>query len=251
MKLVRDTWLVFVYEVGVQFRNPVTIALTLVQPITYLALFSPFIKSVMNVSSYGAAYQIYVPSLFAAMGLFSGMFAGFSLLAAMRQGVVNRCRVTPVSRIALMLGRELQYVLLVGFQALVVFVAALALGLRVGPGDFLLAVGLLAMMVVLSTSISYALALVVPTETLLANLINALAQPISLLAGVLIPLSVAPLWVQGVAKWIPFAWGTNGMRALFEGRLGDQVVWQSAVVLAATAAVAVVVSSRLFGRSHA
>ena len=129
--------------------------------------------------------------------------------------------------------------------------AALALGLRVGPGDFLLAVGLLSMMVVLSTSISYALALVVPTETLLANLINALAQPISLLAGVLIPLSVAPLWVQGVAKWIPFAWGTNGMRALFEGHLGDQVVWQSAVVLAATAAVAVVVSSRLFGRSHA
>src|SRR5262245_2361301 len=251
MKLVRDTWLVFVYEVELLVRNPVTVALTLVQPVTYLALFTPFLKTVMGASTYGAAYQIYVPSLFAAMGLFSGMFAGFALLAAMRQGVVNRCRVTPLSRVALLLGRELQYVLLVAFQALVVFVAALILAMRVGPGDFLLAVGLLSLMVVLRVSISYGLALVVPTETRLANLINAIAQPISLLAGVLVPLSVAPLWVQGIAKWIPFAWGTNGMRAILEGNFADHVVWQATLILAVTGAVAVVVSSRLFGRSNA
>jgi len=251
MKLVRDTWLVFVYEVGLLVRNPVTVALTLVQPITYLVLFTPFLKTVVGASSYGAAYQIYVPSLFAAMGLYSGMFAGFSLLAAMRQGVVNRCRVTPLSRVSLVLGRELQYVLLVGFQAFVVFVAALVLGMRVRPGDFVVAVGLLSLMVMLSVSISYGLALVVPTETLLANLINAVAQPISLLAGVLVPLTVAPLWVQNVANWIPWAWGTNGMRAVFAGNLADHVVWQSTLVLAVTAAVAVVVSSRLFGRSNA
>ena len=59
----------------------------------------------MGVSSYGSAYQIYVPSLFAAMGLFSGLFAGFALLAAMRQGVITRCRVTPLSRVCLLLGR--------------------------------------------------------------------------------------------------------------------------------------------------
>jgi ABC-2 type transport system permease protein len=251
MKLVRDTWLIFLYEVGILVRNPVNIALTLVQPITYLALFTPFIKSVMNVSSYGDAYQVYVPSLFAAMGLFSGMFAGFALLAAMRQGVVTRCRVTPVNRVALLLGRELMYVLLVGFQAVVVVVAALVLGLRVRPGEFLLAVGLLALMVLLSVSISYGLALVVPTENMLANLINSVAQPISLLAGVLIPLSAAPLWVQRVALWNPFAWGTNGMRALFQGQLSDQVVWQAGLILAVLAAASAVVSSRLFSRGIA
>jgi ABC-2 type transport system permease protein len=251
MKLVRDTWLIFLYEVGILVRNPVNIALTLVQPITYLALFTPFIKSVMNVSSYGDAYQVYVPSLFAAMGLFSGMFAGFALLAAMRQGVVTRCRVTPVNRVALLLGRELMYVLLVGFQAVVVVVAALVLGLRVRPGEFLLAVGLLALMVLLSVSISYGLALVVPTENMLANLINSVAQPISLLAGVLIPLSAAPLWVQRVALWNPFAWGTNGMRALVQGQLSDQVVWQAGLILAVLAAASAVVSSRLFSRGIA
>ena len=251
MKLVRDTWLIFLYEVGIMVRNPVSIGLTLVQPVTYLALFTPFIKSVMNVSNYGQAYQIYVPSLYAAMGLYSGMFAGFALLAAMRQGVINRCRVTPVSRVALLLGRALMQVLLVAFQSVVLVLAALVLGLRVRPVDFVLAVVLLSLMVLLSVSISYALALVVPTENLLANMINAIAQPVSLLAGVLIPISAAPLWVQNVALWNPFAWGTRGMRAVFEGQLGDQVVWQAALILAVLAAGSAVVSSRLFSRATA
>jgi tetratricopeptide (TPR) repeat protein len=87
MKVLRDTWLTFQYEVGQLVHNPVNIAVTLMQPITYLAFFTPFLKSVMRVSTYGAAYQVYVPSLFVAMGLFNGMFGGFTLLAAMRKGV--------------------------------------------------------------------------------------------------------------------------------------------------------------------
>ncbi|MGE5830701.1 MAG: ABC transporter permease [Micromonosporaceae bacterium] len=251
MKLARDTWLTFLYEVELLVRSPVNVAVTLIQPLTYLLFFTPFLKAVMGVNSYGAAYQIYVPSLFAAMGVFSGMFAGFALLGAMRQGVITRCRVTPLSRVGLLLGRELQYVLLVVFQALVVVVAALTLGLRVRPADLLFALGLLSMMVLLSVSISFILALVMPDERNLATLINAVSQPISLLAGVLIPLSVAPLWVQNVALWNPFAWGTNSMRAVFHGELSSNVVWQASLILTVLAVVSVVASSRLFNRANA
>ncbi len=251
MKLARDTWLTFQYEAGQLVHNPFNIAITLLQPLTYLLFFTPFLKAVMGVSSYGAAYQIYVPSLFAAMGLFSGLFAGFALLAAMRQGVIARFRVTPLSRVGLLLGRELMYVLLIGFQAVVVTVTALVLGLRVPPANFLLALILLAMMVLVGVSISYALALFVPNENALINLTNGVAQPLSLLAGVLIPLSVAPLWVRDVALWNPFAWGANGMRAIFQGHIGTQVVWEAILILTGLAAVAVVLSSRLFSREIA
>ena len=109
------------------------------------------------------------------------------------------------------------------------------LGLRVPPANFLLALIVLALMVLLGVSISYALAIFVPNETTLANLTNGVAQPLSLLAGVLIPLSVAPLWVQDVALWNPFAWATNGMRAIFLGHIGAQVVWEAGVILAGVA----------------
>jgi ABC-2 type transport system permease protein len=251
MKLARDTWLIFQYEAGLLVRNPVSIGITLIQPLTYLVLFTPFLKSVLDAPSYGRAYQIYVPSLFAALGIFSGLFAGFALLAAMRQGVVTRCRVTPVSRVALLLGRELMYVLLIGFQALVITATALVFGLRVQPADLLLALVLLAVMVLLSVSISYGLALLVPNENSLVTLVNGVSVPLSLLAGVLIPLSVAPLWVRDVALWNPFAWGTNGMRAIFHGHLGDPVVWRAGLILAGLATAAVVLSSRLFSREIA
>jgi ABC-2 type transport system permease protein len=251
MKLARDVWLTFQYEAGQLVRNPLAIAITLIQPLTYLVLFTPFLKSVMGVPSYGDAYQIYVPSLFAAMGLFSGMFAGFALLAAMRKGVITRCRVTPLSRVGLLLGRELMYVLLIGFQAVVVTLAAIVLGLRVPAANFLFALVLLAMMVLLGVSISYVLALLVPNENSLVTLVNAVAQPLSLLAGVLIPLSVAPLWVRDVALWNPFAWGTNGMRAIFGGHIGTSVVWEASLILVGTAVASVVLSSRLFTREIA
>jgi ABC-2 type transport system permease protein len=251
MKIVRDTWLIFQYEVALLVRNPVNVAITLIQPITYLLLFTPFLKSVMQVPTYSNTFQVYVPSLFAAMGVFNGMFAGFTLLAALRQGVVTRHRVTPVSRVSLLLGRVLMHILLIGFQGVVVTAAAIALGLRVQPGNFLLVLVLLSLMVVLSVSIGYDLALLVPNESSLGTLINSVSQPISLLAGVLIPLSVAPLWVRNVANWNPFAWGTNGMRAIFQGHIGASVVWQATLVMGVVALVALVLSSRLFSREIA
>ena len=251
MKLARDTWLTFQYEAGQLIHNPVNIAVSLLQPVTFLLFFTPFLKSVMGVSTYSGAYQIYVPSLFSAMGLFSGMFAGFALIAAIRQGVIARLRVTPLSRVGLLLGRELMYVLLISFQAVVVVVVAVIFGLRMQPANFLLAMVLLALMVLIGVSISYVLAILVPNVNVLANVTNGVTEPIALLAGVLIPLSVAPLWIKEVADWDPFGWGARGMRQIFEGHLGATVVWEAGVILAGLAAVAVVASSRVFTREIA
>jgi ABC-2 type transport system permease protein len=251
MKLARDTWLTFQYETEQLIHSPAGIAATLLQPLTYLLFFTPFLKSVMHVSSYGVAFRVYVPLLFCSMGLFGGLFAGFALIAAIREGVITRFRVTPLSRAGLLLGRELVYVALIGFQALVITVVALALGLRVPPANLLLALILLAMTVLLGVSISYVMAISVPDENALNNLTNGVAQPLSLLAGVMIPLSVAPLWVREVALWNPYAWAANGMRTIFLGHVGAQVVWQAGAILAGLALVAVVLSSRLLTRKIA
>jgi ABC-2 type transport system permease protein len=97
-KLGRDTWLTFQYETGLWARSRTTIAASFLQPVTFLLFFTPFLKSVLHAPSYGAAYQGYVPLLLCSMGLFGGLFSGFALLAARRQGVIGRFRVTPLSR---------------------------------------------------------------------------------------------------------------------------------------------------------
>jgi ABC-2 type transport system permease protein len=251
LKLVRGTWLTFSYEVGLLVHNPSTIAAALLNPVTYLLFFTPFLKSVLHVPTYDGAFLVFLPLLFCSMGLFGGFFSGLALLGALQEGVIARFRVTPLSRVGLLLGRELMYVALIGFQAVAMTVIALILGLRLPPANVALALILLAMMVLIGVSISYVMALFVSNETALAQLTNGVAQPLSLLAGVLVPLSVAPLWVRHVALWNPFAWAANGMRAIFSGHVGAQVVWEAGAILAGLAVVAVVLSSRLFSREIA
>jgi ABC-2 type transport system permease protein len=251
VKLARDTWLTLQYEGGLLVRSPIVIVTLLFQPVAFLLFFTPFLKSVLHAPSYQAALAIYVPSLLCITGLFGGLFGGFALLAAMRQGVISRFQVTPLSRTGLLLGRELTLVLRVGIQSVLITVLAVIFGLRVRPANFVLALIVLAVTVLLGVSIAYALALAVPNESVLPTLMNGLAQPLSLLAGLLIPLAVAPLWVRDVALWNPWAWTANGMRALFLDHLGASVVWEAAAILAGLALVAVALSARLFSREIA
>ncbi len=251
MKLVRDTWLTFSYETGQLIGNPKVVAAQLLSPMTYLLFFTPFLKSVLHVSSYSAALLLYLPSLFCAMGLFGGIYSGLALLEALRGGVIARFRVTPVSRVGLLLGRELMYVALILFQAVVMTVTALILGLRLPVANFLFALVLLALAVLVGVSISYVLAILVPNETALSYLTNGVAQPLALLAGVYVPLLFAPLWVRDVALWNPFAWAANGMRTIFQGHLGSQVVWEAAIVLGGMTVVTALLTSRMFTREIA
>jgi ABC-2 type transport system permease protein len=251
VKVLRDTWLIFQHEAGLMTRSLTMVAFTLAEPITYLVLFAPFLKAAMatrGVQSYADAYTIYVPGLLVAMGLFGGLFAGFGLIGALRAGVIDRCRVTPISRTGMLLGRALMHVALIEVRAIVITIAALPFGLRVHLAGLLLAYLLLATVILLSTSISYDIAMLVRNEQSLGVLANTIGQPLSLLAGVLIPLVLAPLWVRNVALWNPFSWATSGLRALFSGNLADPVVWQGASIMIVACAVSVAWSARLFNR---
>lgn len=252
MKLARDTWLILQRQLTLMVRTPIWLAFGLAQPITYLLLFTPFLKPAlapMGVVTYGDAYRVYVPGLLVVICLYGGMFAGFGLLAELRAGIIERARVTPVSRTALLLGRALRDVITLLVQAVVITLAALPFGLRLGLGELLLAYVLLALVALMSTAISYDVTLLVRNEGALGPIINTVAQPVALLAGVLLPLAIAPLWMRRVAQWNPFAWATNGMRALFAGRAADPVVWRGLLIVGVLAVVTVVWSARLFTRT--
>jgi ABC-2 type transport system permease protein len=52
-----------------------------------------------------------------------------------------------------------------------------------------------------------------------------------------------------VAQWNPFYWVTNGMRALYAGRSGAASVWESLVIVAVLAMLAMIWSVRMFART--
>jgi ABC-2 type transport system permease protein len=163
--------------------------------------------------------------------------------------VIERCRVTPVSRAALLLGRSLRDVVTMLAQAIVITVLALPFGLRVPLGYLLVAYVLLALLALTTTALSYDITLLIRDAQTLGQVINSVSQPIGLLAGVLVPIALAPAWIQSVSWWIPFSWATKGMRALFNGNIGDPAVWQGMTIVVVLAVASVAWSTYLFRRS--
>ncbi|MBF9130599.1 ABC transporter permease [Plantactinospora sp. S1510] len=249
MKFARDTWLIFQRQFLLLVRQPVWLFVGIFQPVMYLLLFAPLLKPALQASSNAEAYRIFVPGLLVLLAIFGGLFQGFGLIAELRAGVIERSRVTPVSRLALLLGRSLRDVVSLIAQAIIITLLALAFGLTVFIGDLLLAYLLLALIALMTSALSYGIALVVKSEDALAPLMNTIAQPVLLLSGILLPLSFAPGWLQGIADWNPFSWAVDGARALFAGDLGNDAVWQGLSVMAVITTLAVTWAAREFARS--
>ncbi|MEU6204158.1 ABC transporter permease [Micromonospora sp. WP24] len=249
MKLARDTWLIFQRQFQLLVRNPVWVFVGVFQPVMYLLLFAPLLKPALNAPTQAEAYKIFVPGLLVLLAIFGGLFQGFGLIAELRAGVIERSRVTPVSRLALLLGRSLRDVVSLIVQAIIITLLALAFDLRVVLGDLLLAYLMLALIALMTSAVSYGVALKVKSEDALAPLMNTVAQPVLLLSGILLPLSFAPGWLQGVADWNPFSWAVDGTRALFAGDLGNDRVWQGLTIIAVLAVLGVYWAARQFARS--
>jgi ABC-2 type transport system permease protein len=249
MKLFHDISLIFSRQMLLLLRNPVWIFVGVFQPVMYLLLFAPLLKPALQVPTNAEAYKVFVPGLLVLLAIFGGLFQGFGLIAELRAGIIERSRVTPVSRIALLLGRSLRDVVSLISQAIIITLLALVFDLRVFIGNLLLAYLMLALISLMTSAVSYGVALVVKSEDVLAPLMNTVAQPVLLLSGILLPMTFAPGWLQGVADWNPFSWAVNGTRALFRGDLGAAVVWQGLLIMAALAVLTVAWSSRKFATS--
>jgi ABC-2 type transport system permease protein len=211
-------------------------------------LFGPLLKGMPQLGGENA-YEVFVPGLLIQLAMFGTMFVGFALIAELRAGVLERMRVTPVSRLALLLGRCGRDILSLLVQASILTAIALPFGLRVHLGDLALAFAMLALIGLLFSAFSYGVALLVRSEDALAPLLNSVVIPVLLLSGILLPLSFGPSWLQTIAKWNPFSWAVDAARALFAGDPGDPHVWKALVIVGALSVLAATWSARAFARS--
>ncbi len=253
MKLLRDTWLIFDRSLRQTLRNPVWMLVSIMQPLLFLFLFAPLLESIAGSPGFpaGNPYNVFVPGLLIQLALFGTAFVGFGLIAEMRYGVIERFRVTPVSRLALLLGRALRDVLVLLVQSLLLVTASLPFGLNVNPVGLGVMLGLMALLGLVMVSASYAIAIWLRSEDALAPLLNSVTMPLLLLSGVLLPMSMAPGWLRTISAFDPLSHAVDAARALFNEQLDDASIPRALAVLGVLATVALVAASRSFSREAA
>jgi len=259
MSFLHDTMFIFRRQVRLILREPAYLTFGLLQPILYLVLFAPLLTHLPAGTLSGGsgtggtanAYRFFVPGLLIQLALFGSTFVGFAIISEWRAGVIERFRVTPISRLAILSGRVLRDVAALTIQSAVLILAGIAFGLRAPLGAVLLSFVFVVCVAIGLASVSYAVALLLKSEDSFAPLINSVVVPLMLLSGIMLPLTLGPGWLQGIGRISPFRYIIDAMREMYMGVYWNPIVIEGIGVAIGTAAVCMWLGSRVFVRENA
>ncbi|WNI22413.1 ABC transporter permease [Streptomyces sp. ITFR-16] len=248
--LLHDTALVFGRYARQTLRSKFQILFGILMPLLYLLFFGPLLTG-LPLGREGDSWQILVPGLLLQLGLFGASFTGFALIIDKSTGVVERMRVTPVSRAALLLGRVLRDTLLFMFQAVLLVLAAVLMGLRAPLPGVLIGFVFVGLLTVSLASLSYALAMRVTTPQEFGPVINSLTMPSMLLSGLMLPMTLGPGWLDVLSHFTPFRYLVDAVRDAFVGAYTTAHMLYGVLVSLGFAALAVTVGTRVFKKAGA
>lgn len=243
--LLHDTGLIYGRYLRQSLRSRFALLFGVLMPLLYLLFFGPLLTR-LPLGPRGSSWQVLVPGLLLQLALFGASFAGFSIILENGQGVVERMRVTPVSRLALLLGRVLRDATVFVFQAVLLVLVAVAMGLRAPVPGILIGFAFVALLTVALGSLSYALAFKVRTPQEFGPLINAVTMPSMLLSGLMLPMTLAPAWLDVLSHLVPFRYLVDAVRDAYAGSYTSAHMVYGVLVAIGFATLAVTVGTRVF-----
>ncbi|MET9891317.1 ABC transporter permease [Streptomyces sp. NPDC006465] len=248
--LLHDTALIFGRYARQTLRSRFAMLFGVLMPLLHLLFFGPLLTE-LPLGARGTSWQVLVPGLLLQLGLFGAAFAGFTIIIEKNLGIVERMRVTPVSRLALLLGRVLRDAAVFVLQAVLLVLAALVMGLRAPLAGVLIGFAFVALLTLSLASLSYALALKVRTPQEFGPAVNALTMPSMLLSGLMLPMTLAPAWLDVLSHLMPFRYLVDAVRDAYVGSYATAHMLYGVLVALSLAALAVTVGTRVFRRAGA
>ncbi|MFF3763410.1 ABC transporter permease [Streptomyces sp. NPDC001922] len=249
MTLLADTGIIFGRYLRATLRSGTSLFFGMLQPLLFLALFGPLLTEV-DLGTSGSSWQAFVPGVLVQLALLGGSYVGLGLLMDRNLGVIDRMRVTPVSPMALLLGRTLRDVVQLLAQSVLLVLIGLAFGLRAPLPGVLIGLLFVAVLAAAMSALSYGLAMNIRTAPEFAAVVNTAVMPVMLLSGLLLPMTLAPGWLNGVSRVVPLRYTADAVRQAFLGRYANGTVAAGAAVTLALAAVCLLGGARLFGRAR-
>jgi ABC-2 type transport system permease protein len=242
VKTVAHTW----WMIGRQLRNlmrePIWIALLLIQPMIWLLLYGQLFSRVPVLRGGASTYvEFLLPGIVVMNAFFGGTWAGMAMISDLDRHVVDRFLATPASRLSIVLSQVVRSGLIAMIQAIVILLVGFALGVRVHGGALgvvvlLVTAGLVSMVF---SGVSHGIALLVRREATMIAASNFVGLPLMFLSSILITQRVMPHWMQQVSRFNPVNWGVRAARdAVVYGSHWGSVGIYLLLLIATTAATA-------------
>ena len=235
MKVVRDTVWMVIRQLRNLMREPIWIALILIQPMIWLLLYGQLFSRVPSLRGGARTYvQFLTPGIVIMNAFFGGTWSGMSMITDLDRNVVSRFLATPASRFAIVFSQVVRGGVIALIQALIILVVGLALGVRVHGGalGWLVVLAAAALVCMAFAGISTGIALLVRREATMIAAANFVGLPLMFLSSILIAGRQMPGWMQTAARFNPVDWGVKAARyaVLTDGNWGSIGVYLALLV---------------------
>jgi len=223
-----------------------------IQPVLWLSLFGEVMAQVRGVAPGDIPYLDFLSAgILAQSALFVAIFYGISAIWERDLGVLQRYLVSPAPRSALVLGKALSAGVRALSQALIVYVLALLLGVKINlsPLDVFGVAAAIVLGSALFATLSLIIACIVKTRERFMGIGQVLTMPIFFASNAIYPLSLMPPWLSAVSHLNPLTYEVDALRSLMlTGGISDYGLLIDFGVLAAATAVLTALAARIYGR---
>jgi ABC-2 type transport system permease protein len=250
MIALRHTWYLTQRQLRMLFRQPVWIAITLVQPMIWILLYGQAYKKITQLGTFGTDnYLTYLtPGIVVMTALFSGGWNGFGLIEDINRGVMDRFLVTPASRGALIVGRVVQLAIIAVIQSIILLVVGALTGASFST-IYGLMILILAAILLGATfgSLSNAMSVLVRREETVIAAVNFIILPMVFLSTVFLTQdTLGAGWIRSVSRFNPVTWAVDAGRSAVYPDPDWGLVFSRLALLAGLALVCTFLATRAF-----
>ena len=231
-------------------HDPTELLTRAVQPALWLLVFGEVFTRIHAIPTGDLRYLDFLaPGVLAQSVLFIAIFYGIAVIWERDLGLVHKLLVSPASRAALVLGKALSAGVRALSQAVIVYLLAWLLGVKMNWHP--LALAGVALTVLLGAAVfstfSLIIACIVKTRERFMGIGQIMTMPLFFASNAMYPIAIMPDWLKAVARVNPLTYEVDAMRALMiHGGASAHGIGADFAVLLLALTVLTMISARLY-----
>jgi ABC-2 type transport system permease protein len=249
--ILRDTWYLTGRKLRALVRQPVVLAMGVIQPVIWLFLFGEMFHKIIDIPGFGyqGSYLAYlIPGIVAMNAMSGNMWAGMAIIEEIDRGTLNRFLVTPASRLAIMNASVAEQAVSTTIQTLIIVLLGYAGGAHY-PGG---ALGIVILIVasievgVLWGALSNMTGMLLRAREAIIGVYTFFMLPLMFLSSAFIQPTFLPGWMQAIASRNPLNWEVQIGRSALSAAPDWSAIAVRAGGLLILALLAIAISVRTF-----
>lgn len=203
-----------------RFQNPISIAVTILQPLLWLVLYSSVAEQTMKNTGISNYTAFIMPGIIVLVIFSACSSSGIINFIMKSGGSFYRVLISPVSRSSIVLGQMLEAILLAFIEVAILCLVGMLFSVKVASG--IAGIGLMVLLIFMTafflSGLAYSISLFLPNEVIYETIMTAIVLPIFFLSSALFPYESLSGGLATAVMLNPFTHIINALRSLISGK---------------------------------